>query len=131
MLYLITLNITYSNLPFSFGVDDKGRYGYIKAGADTVTPFKISGAVTIHVGFYHTAQLAFETGHTGYNNFVANIDLAVYTRKGNVDYYGIDIKTTYDKNTGRIMVTGTGNEPAFASFVWERDYTLKYVFWND
>ena len=27
-------------LPFSFGVDEQGRYGYIKEGADTVTPFK-------------------------------------------------------------------------------------------
>lgn len=31
-------NIIY--LPFSFGIDDEGHYGYIKAGADTVTPFK-------------------------------------------------------------------------------------------
>ena len=27
-------------VPFSFGVDANGNYGYIKAGADTVTPFK-------------------------------------------------------------------------------------------
>lgn len=27
-------------LPFGFGIDDQGNYGYIKAGADTVTPFK-------------------------------------------------------------------------------------------
>lgn len=27
-------------LPFGFGIDDNGNYGYIKAGADTVTPFK-------------------------------------------------------------------------------------------
>ena len=26
--------------PFSFGVDGSGNYGYIKAGADTVTPFR-------------------------------------------------------------------------------------------
>ena len=26
-------------LPFSFGIDSNGNYGYIKAGADTVTPF--------------------------------------------------------------------------------------------
>lgn len=26
--------------PFSFGVDSSGNYGYIKAGADTVTPFR-------------------------------------------------------------------------------------------
>lgn len=35
-----TVNITDGvNLPFSFGVDSSGRYGYMKAGADTVTPF--------------------------------------------------------------------------------------------
>lgn len=28
-------------LPFGFGIDDYGNYGYIKAGADTVTPFKM------------------------------------------------------------------------------------------
>lgn len=27
-------------LPFSFGIDSNGNYGYYKAGADTVTPFK-------------------------------------------------------------------------------------------
>ena len=55
----INNNITTLNnkIPFSFGVDANGNYGYIKDGADTVTPFKkghniespktkISGAVT-------------------------------------------------------------------------------------
>lgn len=27
-------------MPFKFGVDSSGNYGYIKDGADTVTPFK-------------------------------------------------------------------------------------------
>lgn len=27
-------------VPFSFGVDENGNYGYIKVGADSVTPFK-------------------------------------------------------------------------------------------
>ena len=27
-------------LPFKFGIDENGNYGYIKVGADTVTPFK-------------------------------------------------------------------------------------------
>lgn len=29
-----------NKVPFSFGVDANGNYGYIKDGADTVTPFK-------------------------------------------------------------------------------------------
>lgn len=35
-------------VPFSFGVDDNGNYGYIKAGADTVTPFN-QGAQAIFI----------------------------------------------------------------------------------
>lgn len=34
------------SLPFKFGIDENGNYGYYKVGADTVTPFK-SGEVTI------------------------------------------------------------------------------------
>ena len=29
-----------NKIPFSFGIDTNGNYGYIKDGADTVTPFK-------------------------------------------------------------------------------------------
>ena len=28
------------SLPFRFGIDENGNYGYYKVGADTVTPFK-------------------------------------------------------------------------------------------
>ena len=35
----------------TFGVDAAGRYGYIKAGADTVTPFKDMEAMLSDVGF--------------------------------------------------------------------------------
>lgn len=34
------LNNNYRGTLFRFGVDSSGNYGYIKAGADTVTPFK-------------------------------------------------------------------------------------------
>ena len=33
------------DLPFKFGIDDDGNYGYYKAGADTVTPFKTGGDI--------------------------------------------------------------------------------------
>lgn len=37
-----TQNISdYVSIPFSFGTDSNGIYGYIKAGADTVTPFRM------------------------------------------------------------------------------------------
>lgn len=34
-----------ATIPFTFGIDEDGNYGYIKAGADSVTPFR-SGAGT-------------------------------------------------------------------------------------
>ena len=34
------VNQIMQDVPFSFGIDSNGNYGYIKAGADTVTPFK-------------------------------------------------------------------------------------------
>lgn len=30
----------FQDIPFAFGIDPDGNYGYIKAGADTVTPFR-------------------------------------------------------------------------------------------
>ena len=39
-LYLLLFSISDDLNGISFGIDDEGNYGYIKAGADTVTPFK-------------------------------------------------------------------------------------------
>ncbi len=38
-------NLTSGDIKFRFGVDNEGNYGYYKAGADTVTPFSIGGAL--------------------------------------------------------------------------------------
>lgn len=45
---------TDSNASIRFGVDADGNYGYIKAGADTVTPFKTSGEAVL-VGTYSSS----------------------------------------------------------------------------
>lgn len=34
-------------MPFAFGIDENGNYGYIKDGADSVTPFKGDFTCTI------------------------------------------------------------------------------------
>lgn len=36
-----------AKLPFALGIDNDGNYGYYKAGADTVTPFKTGGKYKI------------------------------------------------------------------------------------
>ena len=57
----------YSKTPFSLGIDDDGNYGYIKEGADTVTPF--SGfEIAVHSlhGFWNVSSKAstFSKSHT-------------------------------------------------------------------
>ena len=61
---ITTLN---SNVPFKFGVDSSGNYGYIKAGADTVTPFltRTGNATESHVLSGYTFSNASSSGLTG------------------------------------------------------------------
>lgn len=53
-------------LPFTFGIDENGRYGYIKDGADTVTPFKTMQKVgSINIArAYNTINLSAYPGLT-------------------------------------------------------------------
>ena len=45
-MFIYMEEILYNDIVFPFGIDpDTGDYGYIKAGADTVTPFK-SGSLS-------------------------------------------------------------------------------------
>lgn len=45
----ITITGALENIPFKFGINDDGDYGYIKRGADSVTPFK-TGVNIIKLG---------------------------------------------------------------------------------
>lgn len=36
----LAIGVLQGKVPFAFGVDENGNYGYYKEGADTVTPFK-------------------------------------------------------------------------------------------
>ena len=51
-------------MPFKFGVDSSGNYGYIKAGADTVTPFltRTGNASASHVLEGYTFSNASSSG---------------------------------------------------------------------
>ena len=41
------------DLPFNFGIDENGNYGYIKVGADSVTPFSYLSLVPVYLtGIY-------------------------------------------------------------------------------
>lgn len=59
-----------------FGIDENGNYGYIKAGADSVTPF--SGVNVLHIGglyYYYTGY--------DYMNLYDNDEYIEYTSEAN------------------------------------------------
>lgn len=57
-----------AKVPFRFGVDEKGNYGYIKAGADTVIPFRHGGIMEVKTGFcnqHKTDAISFSVENDG------------------------------------------------------------------
>ena len=73
---ITTLN---SNVPFKFGVDSSGNYGYIKAGADTVTPFltRTGNATAANVLSGKTFSNDSSSGLTGTMPNIKSIDDAI------------------------------------------------------
>ena len=49
----------------TFGVDAAGRYGYIKAGADTVTPFKKNDWTTLSTENIKWGDISYNLGVSG------------------------------------------------------------------
>lgn len=94
-----------SGFPFSFGIDEEGNYGYIKEGADTVTPFKSNKRIEIFSGDSRSNHSVDLTSYSGYENFTLdNFCIGECALKYNTsnlgDHYGIDILNEYDKETG-------------------------------
>ena len=94
------------DIAFQFGVDSNGNYGYIKAGADTVTPFlkkigigdfykqmpvnlptnealpKTELALNLEVGHYIVlAYVSSYTSETNNTDIVINVTNGTYTKK--------------------------------------------------
>jgi len=57
---------------FQFGVDSNGNYGYKKAGADTVTPFKRVMPTTKNITVNKTYN-AIDDGYDGYSSVKVNV----------------------------------------------------------
>lgn len=85
------------DIAFQFGVDEDGNYGYIKAGADTVTPFK-SGANAIPFSFnvnatfsYHQAEGTISSGESGSYGCEFTIPIAMINALKTMGYVKITI----------------------------------------
>ena len=82
-----------------FGVDSDGNYGYIKAGADTVTPFK-SGIHMVKLTDVVSSGSVNVSSYPGYQNFtVDNFVFKNVKKMGSSEYYSSQ-SYKYDSNTG-------------------------------
>ena len=67
------------DLPFNFGIDENGNYGYIKVGADSVTPFSKVSLVPIYLtGIYDRFVAGGESIPTIYTDTKSVTCLSVY-----------------------------------------------------
>lgn len=59
-----------AKMPFRFGIDADGNYGYYKDGADTVTPFRMNGVYIKDFTFTEdtSTQMTFPTPLSSINN---------------------------------------------------------------
>jgi len=103
----MNLKATYDSaeIPFKFGIDENGNYGYYKDGADTVTPFK----TVVNLGSGTTFNVS---NITGYKNFTADnfyvVCTSYYSRSNNVSkqngQFSMKVDAVFDMN-----VSYTGN----------------------
>ena len=67
------LTDTTSGTIFQFGIDSNGNYGYIKAGADTVTPFKTVGTRPTQITSNGTYTAKTDINKDGYSEVSVNV----------------------------------------------------------
>ena len=90
-------------MPFAFGIDENGNYGYIKDGADSVTPFKKK----VFLGTYNSTNKSIDmTSYKNYEKFtiddfvfdIKSVTCAVYN--GDYDLKTLTFNKSYDSTTG-------------------------------
>ncbi len=89
-----------ATVPFKFGIDEDGNYGYIKAGADSVTPFKSGAATpafrTCGAQIRHTLNDPYITTKNGTLKatvYIWNQEPAVYTYTFTMQKNGVTVYT--------------------------------------
>ncbi len=85
-------------LPFSLGIDSSGNYGYIKAGADTVTPFKSGVKGILPYGFQPSRE-TYSISSKTFGEVIAD--------GTNYDYiYALLLIPTYVTSSEQIILVG-------------------------
>lgn len=103
------------NLPFAFGIDANGNYGYYKAGADTVTPFNVikesnlvfiqvnnstwatsTSTDKLQVGKYYLVKTRFGRAGGDYGNPTADSVYAMFTGAIVISHNTASIANAFD-----------------------------------
>ena len=80
-----------NKVPFSFGVDSDGNYGYKKAGADTVTPFKTVGTRSSSIIANGTYTAISDINKDGYSSVTVAVPNNVQTKTVTAGTSNIDV----------------------------------------
>jgi signal peptidase I len=108
------------SLPFKFGIDAEGNYGYIKAGADSVTPFSnsksfymgsVNGSGTFYLRDYGIKESKWSD--LTVNNFIvgagsASVNSGWYYTEGFEGVgAGLGVSKSFDAHAGTLSVSST------------------------
>ena len=123
-----------ANLPFAFGIDNAGNYGYIKEGADTVTPFKHKLKITsIYSGRSDYARTIDVTQYEGWQNFTLDnfmfISTNIYEQEG-MTIHAVNGPlrfTGYNSSTGKLSVSRCTDYATSSKFDLYISYTVGLI----
>lgn len=119
-----------NKLPFSFGIDQDGNYGYKKEGADSVIPFRMNGvhierfSVADDTSIARTINTRLSRIDNIYVFLSSGYDLSKFAKGDNVRRIAL-ISVNYDAtgliNYGRISYSHPTNANAFSTANYDAD----------
>ena len=124
-----------------FGVDENGNYGYIKAGADSVTPFKTTQLYNLGTGTSIDIKSKFPDIYTSLsiNNFIVaynSITVSTYYYGGGTTVASgysasttknanLNITKSYNNSTGILTISGISNSVSYYPFSNDHTHGFK------
>ena len=136
--YALNSNLADSLGGLTFGVDSDGNPGYIKAGADTVTPFKSGVSFVWQVyGLSGSINLK-NTGKVKLTilNFLANGGVNVYGATSPTElyhnaYYNLHLYGTFAINSGQVNIEQVVDTPDINTYPYIVIYPVYATGWSN
>lgn len=126
------------NVPFKFGVDADGNYGYYKAGADTLTPFKANDVIARETDDYvvyripgmyisvGTSSMKF-VGGTNENNVVYLLVFKNPTKYKVSSFNGKKVESAKGMTRCRVASANSGTTPFYGLYTVDPTSAVRSV----